>query len=264
MLLPRKPNYTVDTCFAEIDQIRKSLKNAKEGYREEKYKMLKSCQRVIDRLLGNKTIREAFIAKIKTEKKKSRKRRTAKGFDLAFEVVAKASGERKLAHKYARCLDYLRELDVDVEDTVGVLKKKGGIEATYRKYQVSKNEKDPPSKDRAGRPPSHSRAAKKRQPSPPSNDKVLAAGRNIAATKISPTTIDFDKPAPNNPLAGHNDREVCMPIWMKLSERDRILESKIGARWTLSCVRVNEDDGDLKLSAAMSINNAAEDWADVI
>jgi hypothetical protein len=263
MSVPNKPNYRVGGYFAELDQIRKSLNAAKKGYRLEKYTMLKSCQLMIGKLLDNETDREAFVASIKKDKTKNGQRRNpAEKFDLTLEVVVKASGDRKMSHKYARCLDYLRELKVDMEDTVQAIKKRGGIEATYREYQASKSKRDRTSKDRAqkslGRPP----GPKKRPPFTSRQDKgsVAKGGPVIDAPQ---KIIRVDNPGLNRAVPGHNDRQVSMMIWMKLSERDRIRESEIGTRWTLSSVRVKEGDGDLKVSTALSIDDAENDFADV-
>jgi hypothetical protein len=242
----KKPNYTVDTCLAELDQIRKAYRTAKKGYRAEKYEMLQRSRQTIDRLQGSESLRLAFTKRIKAQKKKAQKTRAAERFDLSLEVVAKASGERKLAHKYARVLDYLAELGVQTKNIAKTLKKRG-IEATYGDYQTTKKKKeleDPNPTERA-------RGTNKSSEKKPKNGN-LATGESSFRPKA---------PGGGPNRAGNNDREVEMAIRIKLSDRDRILSSDTGSRWVLSFVRGSEDDV-LQLRSAMSVTSADEDWAD--
>jgi hypothetical protein len=73
---------------------------------------------------------------------------------------------------------------------------------------------------------------------------------------------------PSPPVVGskatHNDREVILPLWMKLSDRDQLLDQKIGAMLTVLVSRVSKDDGDFQVKRVMSVNHLSEaaDWED--
>jgi hypothetical protein len=110
-----------------------------------------------------------------------------------------------------------------------------------------------------GRPP----GPKKRPPFTSRQDKGSVAKGGPVVIDAPQKKIRVDNPSLNRAVPGHNDRQVSMMILMKLSERDRILESEIGTRWTLSSVRVKEGGGDLRVSAALSSDDAENDFVDV-
>ncbi len=61
-----------------------------------------------------------------------------------------------------------------------------------------------------------------------------------------------------------NDKEVILPLWMKISEREQLLDQKMGAMLTVLVSRVSEDEGDFKVRRVMVADSLGEasDWED--
>jgi hypothetical protein len=253
-------NYTVDTCFAELDQIRTRLNKAKKGFRDEKYSMLARSQGIIAKLSKNDNLRKKFIGRIKKERAtKSKKLK----FDLSLEVAVKASGQsRKLAQKYARSLDYLRELNIPVEDTIKVLKSKGGVEATYNEYRKYQAEKLRAGADDSASPRSFPRPKAKAHPKDHIGDDKNGANKKKAGTRRPSTGTDSRKRKPTTAVERNNDRLVEMRVKIKLSDRDQIIESDTGTEFTLSSVCVGEDDVALQIERVTTAADVDDDWQD--
>jgi hypothetical protein len=255
-------NYTVDTCFAELDQIRTSFKKANKGFRAEKYSMLERSQRIIARLLRNDNLRNNFIGRIRKKQTAKSKKLSTEKFDLSLEVAVKASGQsRKLAQKYARSLDYLRELNILVDDTIKVIKAKGGIEATYKEYRKYQAEKSRGIVGDSTAPKSLQKPKAKAPTGRSGNDKKGANKKEAGGLRPSSET-STRKRKPIIPVARNNDRLVEMKIRIKLSDRDQIIESNTGTEFTLSSVRVHEDDGALQIRRVTADADADDDWED--
>jgi len=61
------------------------------------------------------------------------------------------------------------------------------------------------------------------------------------------------------------DREVPLILWIKRSERDRLLKHEVGAKLTILVSRVSESDGDFQVKGIMGVSSLGEgpdDWAD--
>ncbi|WP_315795686.1 hypothetical protein [Bradyrhizobium sp. SZCCHNRI3043] len=61
-----------------------------------------------------------------------------------------------------------------------------------------------------------------------------------------------------------NDKEVILPLRMRMSERDQLLDQKLGTKLTMLVSRVSKDDGDLQVRRVMAANSLgdASDWDD--
>jgi len=64
-----------------------------------------------------------------------------------------------------------------------------------------------------------------------------------------------------HPPRGRNDSEASILVWMKQSERDRLLEAKFGSMLTVVMSRVKEDDGDIQVRRIAS-GDRLNDWED--
>jgi hypothetical protein len=151
---------------------------------------------------------------------------------LSLEVTARATGAstraaRKLASKRAGVLDSLRESGVEAKNTAAVLKKKG-IEKLYSEWCKKQKERESSPQAKDARPPAS-----------PANGRITT-------------------------LVGHNDKQVVLPVWMKLSDRDQLLEPKCGAMLTVLVSRVREDEGDIQIRRIVSGNrlDGGSDWED--
>jgi hypothetical protein len=227
------------------------------GHRGEFRNMMQRTQSVICQLLRNGKLQRDFVRAVQAKRGNEGKKTNSGKFDLSLEVAARATGQRKLASKRARVLDYLRETGVKVADTGKTIEAKGmealyaeSIEARREKARAGANGSPTPmgSKEREHKDDSNARPSKP-EPAPASatgsdKRKTSKHGKNEAAS-IRP-----------------NDREVPLVTWVKLSERDQILESKVGTVFTSSFVRVPEDEGDIRLRCVMIARSATDDWED--
>jgi hypothetical protein len=226
-----KTNYTIKTVMEELDQSGRRLRNSLKGHRAQLRSSLQTAQRIIVRFLESKTLYSQFMGVVQQEKKQSGGKRSGK-FNLSLEVTARATGAssgaaRKLASKRAGVLDYLRESVVEAKNTAAVIKKKG-IEKLYSEWCKKQKGKKASQQANDARPPASS-----------------ANGRTTT-------------------LAGHNDKRVVLPVWMKLSDRDQLLEPKCGTVLTVLVSRVSEDDGDIQVQRVVSGNRLSDgnDWED--
>jgi hypothetical protein len=176
-----KPSYTIKTCLAEMETIKVNYKKVQKGARDEFRKTMELTQRLIFRFLDNEKLQAKFKRAVLDERKLNGDRHSNSKFNLSLEVVAKATGAlsrkaRKIASKRAKALDCLRKAGVGPADTARTIKSKGGL------------------------------------------DKILAEAANL-----KPTFRRGRKPATaaenangKSPPVGANDKEVPVPIWMKL------------------------------------------------
>jgi hypothetical protein len=221
-----KPGYTIKTCLTELEAIKDNYKKAQKGFRSQFRNTMEMTQRMIVRLQTNGKLEARFKRAVLDERKKNGERHSNTKFNLSLEVVAKATGAfsregRKVAWKRARALDYLREIGVEVSDTARAIKDKGGLEKI-----------------------------------------VAEAIRAKSIDRRGPVSSASPKPAINGSIDSRvNDREVSVPVWMKLSDRDEIAEQSIGSRFILTALRVGQAGGDLKIAGVKMASGDTEDWS---
>jgi hypothetical protein len=221
-----KSNYTIETFLEELEQSGRRLRKSNKGHRALLSSSLQTAQRVIVKFLDNKTLHSQFVRAVQKGNKKGRKKSAP--FNWCLEVVAKATGAsspkgRKLASKRAGVLEYLRNREVPVKDTAATVKKEG-LEKLYSEWCNKK---------------------KKNRVAEASN------GRQ----QLSPTV------AKNK--TNHNDREVILPLRMKLSDRDQLLDQKFGSMLTVLVRRVSENDGNFQVKRVIGVDRLgeeADDW----
>jgi hypothetical protein len=215
-------NFTVKTCLAELNLMSVEFKKALRGYRRQQYETMERAQRMIVRLRQNKDLCRDFVRTVKKSKKESAggKPRRQKTFSLATEVVALATGAqsrqaRQVAWKRARVLNYLRETGVKVGETAKAIEAQGGIEKIF----------------------SSAVAAKKTGP-----DKKVNGSHPTKSPGSIVKTSTLAQPS------NSNDREIIVPVWMRLSDRDEIGDLQIGSRITMSAIRVGQKSADFKIT----------------
>jgi hypothetical protein len=222
----KKTKFTINHYLDELDEAGRRFKKTEKGHRDQLYSSMQSAQHFIAECRESRALQSQFIRAVQQEKKEGRKR--LKPFNLSLEAMARAMGAssraaRKLASKPAGVLELLHERGVDVRDTAATVKKEG-LEKLYAKWCKRK--------------------------------KAAKAGAEEGSDGQNPSPPVVDN------RANHNDKEVVIPLWMRLSERVQLLDQKPGAMLTVLVSRVSEDDGDLKVRRVIVVNNLADadDW----
>jgi hypothetical protein len=222
-----KTAHAIRSLLNELDLAGRRYKKRLNGHRDQLYASMQTAQHVIVECLKNKALQSEFVRAVRSEKKKGGKRLLR--FNLSLEAMALSTGAsdirtRKIASKRAGVLDLLRERGVTVTDTARTIKKLG-IEKLYSEKPKKKSQKELP--QREGK-------AEQTSPSP--------VGRGSARS-------------------GLNDRGTSIIFWMKQSDKDQLLESKVDTMLTVFVSRVNEDDGDIRVRRVVS-GDHLNDWED--
>jgi hypothetical protein len=212
-----KPKTTIKNIFAELDKIGLRYRKTHAGYRKQVYEFMGDAQRIIVKLDQRDELRRKFTLRARKAKRSQDQPR----FNLSTEVMAiimgaKSRGARQLASKRGQVLNYLRQAGVKAEATAQQIKSRGGIEKILQE------------------------AAKKKSISP-SIDKNRAAPSRLLRSKEKTSAVHVA------PIKSNN-QEVIVPVWMRLSDRDEILESAIGSRIKLFTLRVGQQQADLKVT----------------
>jgi hypothetical protein len=192
---------------------------------------MQTAQRVIAECQKSKSIYSEFIRAVQSKEENARSR--SRRFNLSLEAMARSIDAigpraRKLASKRAKVLDYLRKIGVKVEDTAATVKKDG-----LEKLNTKAKEDSGKSK----------KATKSRQPD-----------SNVKQTASSPV-------GRGAPRAGHNDTGALIAFGMKRSDKDQLLESAFGTRFTILVSRVSKHDGDIQVRQ-IAPGNQLSDWDD--
>jgi hypothetical protein len=218
---PKKSAFTAKTCFAELDVVACNFRKSVSGFRIELYAVMAQAQRIIFRLNANKKLRRDFIRSVLKKRKNNGKARRdgESAFNLTTEVMAIATGAksrsaRKVAWKRGRVLDYLRESGVKPWKTAPAIRMRGGIEKILKKAVEEDN--------------------------PQKTDVIQSALLN--STRSRETAAPIASPVKSN------NQEVIVPVWMRLSDRDQILESLVGSRIRLSALRIGQKQADMKIT----------------
>lgn len=208
---------TIKNIFADLDSIGLRYRKTNAGYRKQVYEFMGDAQRIIVRLHNRGELRRKFTLRVNKAKRSQDQLR----FNLSTEVMAiimgaKSRRARQLASKRGQVLDFLREADVKVEATAQQIKSRGGIEKIIQE------------------------AARKRSISSKANETSAAPRKSIQREE---KTSDGHAAAIRS-----NNQEVIVPVWMRLSDRDEILDSTIGSRIRLFTLRVGQQQADLKVT----------------
>jgi hypothetical protein len=208
--------YTAKTYLAELDVLAADFKKSHRNYRTRLYASLAHTYHLILKLQEDDRLRKRFIFAIRERSTGDKwsdqnRKKGEKKLNLTTEVVAIATGaesksSRKLAWKRGRVLDLLREDGVKPEKIVQEIKARGGIEKIIR--------------DAGG--------SSARTPTEPGRSSRPRPGADLAQETITDLCVDERS----------NDKKISIPIWMRLSERDELLE-KAGTKFTLR-VRVKD------------------------
>ena len=233
MIKAKKSSYTAKTCIAELEQIGVNFKKVTKGYRTELRNTLQRAALVLDRLHKNQTMKKDFRNIVMKERKKNALRND-KHFNLALEVVAKATGavgraNRQIASKRALIIDYLRDLQTPVKKTAETIKTMGGVGKVYQKRL---KEQEKAEKAEEARKVGEVRTAGKADTY---NNERLNQGRDKSRS---------------------NDRNILTPILIALSDRDRILETEIGTKVVITGTVISS--GSIKATSV--ILGEDEDW----
>ena len=228
-----KLDATVKSLIKELDLAGRRYREKGQGFRDQVYASMQTAQRVIAECLKNQSTYSRFVHAVQRKKDNARSRSVR--LNLSHEAMSRSMGasdvkSRKLASKRAKVLDYLRKIAVKVEDTAATVKEEG-LENLSTK-----------AREDSGKPRKKGEA-KSRQPD----------------GKIKQT---FSSPLGRGaPRAGNNDTEGSMVFWMKQSDRDQLLRSKLNAVSTVLVMRVSEDDGDVQVKL-VAPGNHLSDWED--
>ena len=228
---PFKMDAKVKCLIKELDLAGRRYKRKHQGHRDQVYASMQTAQRVIAECLKNGDTYTRFLYAVRHKEKNARNR----SFILSLEAMSRAMGAistpaRKLASKRAKVLDYLRKIGVKVEDTAAAVKKEG-LEALYAKVRKDSGE------------PKKKGEAKSRQ----HDSKIKQTSSSLIGRGA--------------PRAGRNDTERLLALWMKQSDRDQLLDSKLNTRFTVMMLRVSEDDGDIRIQRIVP-GDHLNDWED--
>jgi hypothetical protein len=220
-----KPTYTIKTCLAELETIQVDYKKARKGFRDQFRKTMEMTQRMIVRLQKNGKLYARFKRAVLEERSQNGERDSNRKFNLSLEVVVKATGA---VSREARKIAWKRARALDYLRDAGV-----EVAETARAIKV-----------RGGLEKIISEAMRKKRGGDPN---LGAVAQKVVDSVIARAT---------------NDREVSVPVWIKLSDRDEIAEQSIGTRFTLTGLRVGQPGGDLRIAAVKVTSEDDEDWTD--
>ena len=220
-----KPNYTIKSCLAELEAIQVNYKKAHKGFRDQFRKTMEMTQRMIVRLQKNGKLQARFKRAVLEERRQNGEPDSNRKFNLSLEVVAKATGA---VSRDARKIAWKRARALDYLRDAGV-----EVSETARAIKV-----------RGGLEKIISEATRKKREGDPN---LGATAQKVIDSVISRAT---------------NDKDISVPVWIKLSDRDEIAEQSIGTRFTLTGLRVGQPGGDLKIAAVKVTSQDDEDWSD--
>lgn len=226
---PFKLDAAVRRLIKELDLAARRYQKKGQGFRDQVYASMQTAQHVIAECLKSKSTYSGFVHAVQHKKEQARSRSFKLSLEAMVWSMAAVGKARKLASKRAKVLDYLRKTGVKVEDTAATVKKEG-LE------KLGKTARPNSRKPKKGE-------AKTRQ----------------KEGQAKPTTPS--RPARTSPRAGHNDTRRFLPFWMKQSDRDQLLDSKLNTRFTVVVLRVSEDDGDIRIQRIVP-GDHLNDWED--
>jgi hypothetical protein len=210
--------YTAKTILAELKELARIHRRARQGYREVLRDLMGRAGRILDRIDNNDKLRRKFVLMINRQ---SPQPGGATQSSLSTEVMAiiigaRSRSARQRAWKYGRVLDVLLSAGVSVDAIAKEIKKRGGIERIYQ----DSIDKRSGHRDRA---------------------KTKSRLRPFAAKHRPPPETDIDAPKTNN-------TEVLVGVYMKLADRDAILDNvSFGKEVWLKAMRIAQPKAELKI-----------------
>jgi hypothetical protein len=216
---------TIDNFLKELEESGRKVKKANNGHRAMLRESLETAQHIIVKLMRNNELQKQFVRAVQKAKKG---RKSSTNFNWSLEVVAKATGaSSSKARKLASKRAGVLEYLRDrgvAANDTAATVKKEGVEKLYSAWCKKKKEAKGDHGDGRRHPPKNH----------PKSEEI------------------------------RNDKEVILPLWMKSSEREQLLDQKLGAMLTVLVSRVSEDEGAFKVKRVMVADSLGEpsDWDD--
>jgi len=223
----KKPelNHAIKAFLKELERSGRDLKQSKKGHRSLLRSSLQTAQRIIMELLDDRTLQSQFVSAVKNSKNR---RKHSASFNWTLEVVAMATGA---SSRKARKLASKRAGVLEYLRERGVAVKataatvkKEGLEKLYSAWCKRKKQNKVDGRDDRQHPPKKD----------PKREKI------------------------------RNEKEVILPLWIKISEREQLLDQKLGVMLTMLVSRVSEDQGAFKVKRVIVADSLGEssDWED--
>jgi hypothetical protein len=213
-LVPRRTEITADSLRAELKKLARANLRAKRGYRAQLYFSMGRAAHMLDLIEDDDYLKQQFTANLakKKYKEKSLQESQITTVIMAVLVGAKNRSGRKKAWKYAVVLDHLRKVGVAASRIAKQLKEGGGVERIYQSI------------------------IKKRHRKAAAN---ASMGSNSIGTHQA-TNSRTEKPKTNN-------GDVLVGVYMKLADRDSILDLPSGSEIRLYALRIGQPNAELQI-----------------